>query len=377
MDALEPGGLSRRRWRAVAWAAAAAIVIVVAAIVYLRPSAPAPFPAAAPTVKPGEATTGFVLYDFPSPTVGWALGFPDQTSGFEVSRTIDGGKHWQRRHTGGRSPSAPLLIRFFSDKRGLVAVGDQLIRTSDGGANWKSLSLPDTRPSYMNFRDDRHGWLMVIDARQHALVYSTDDSGDTWRALSDIPADANFFAFRRTSEAWIASGGPESPHVYRSIDGGLSWQRREIPFPDGDVTMKTIGSWSTFLRLLPGEGVIASTFCTCPANAFFESASFDGGATWRFLPDAPFRGASARQPVVAYQDDIHWWYVDAGTLYRSSDSGRTWTKASTQLPDWEFMPRAIDTKHAWAQVRGFGGYGLATTSDAGLHWTRVTVPLSA
>src|SRR5258708_3847401 len=253
MDALEPAGLSRRRWRAVAWAAAAAIVIVVAAVVYLRPSAPAPFPAAAPTVKPGEATTGFVLYDFPSPTVGWALGFPDQTSGFEVSRTIDGGKHWQRRHTGGRSPSAPLLIRFFSDKRGLVAVGDQLLRTSDGGANWKSLSLPDTRPSYMNFRDDRHGWLMVIDARQHALVYSTDDSGDTWRALSDIPADANFFAFRRTSEAWIASAGPESPHVDRSIDGGLSWQRREIPFPDGDVTMKTIGSWSTFLRLLPGS----------------------------------------------------------------------------------------------------------------------------
>ncbi len=287
----------------MAWAAAAAIVIVVAAVVYLRPSAPAPFPAAAPTVKPGEATTGFVLYDFPSPTVGWALGFPDQT-----------------------------------------------FRTSDGGANWKSLSLPDTRPSYMNFRDDRHGWLMVIDARQHALVYSTDDSGDTWRALSDIPADANFFAFRRTSEAWIASGGPESPHVYRSIDGGLSWQRREIPFPDGDVTMKTIGSWSTFLRLLPGEGVIASTFCTCPANAFFESASFDGGATWRFLPDAPFRGASARQPVVAYQDDIHWWYVDAGTLYRSSDSGRTWTKASTQLPDWEFMPRAID---------GFGSRAVA------------------
>jgi photosystem II stability/assembly factor-like uncharacterized protein len=141
--------------------------------------------------------------------------------------------------------------------------------------------------------------------------------------------------------------------------------------------MKSIGSWSTFLTLLPGEGVIASTFCSCPANTFFESATFDGGATWRFLPVAPFRGASARQSVVAYQDDIHWWYVAAGTLYRSADSGQTWTKASTQLPDWEFMPRAMDTKHAWAQVHGFGGYGLATTSDAGLHWTRVTVPLSA
>ena len=129
MDALEPGGgLSRRRWRALAWGAAAAIVVIVAAVVYLRPpSVPAFTPLAVPVVKPGEATANFVMYDFPSSTVGWALGFTDGTSGFSVSRTIDGGKHWQRRHTGGQSPSAPLLIRFFSDKLGLVAVGDQLL----------------------------------------------------------------------------------------------------------------------------------------------------------------------------------------------------------------------------------------------------------
>jgi photosystem II stability/assembly factor-like uncharacterized protein len=365
--------------RALAWGAAAAIVVIVAAVVYLRPaSVPAFTPLAVPTVKPGEASANFVMYDFPSSTVGWALGFTDGTSGFSVSRTIDGGKNWQRRLSSGQVVAAPVLVRFFSDKRGFVAVGAQLLRTSDGGASWKSLSLPDARPSYMDFRDDQHGWLMVpvgVDASRHARVYSTGDAGDSWRTLPDVPADTNFFAFRRGSEAWIASSGPESPHVYRSTDAGLSWQRREIPYPDGDVTVKTIGSWSTFLTLLPGEGVVASAFCTCPANSSFQSASFDGGATWRFVPKAPFLGASGRQSAVAYQDDVHWWFVDAGNLYRSSDAGQTWTKASTQLPDWEFIPRVIDAKHAWAQVRVFGGYGLATTTDAGLHWTRVTVPL--
>src|ERR1700687_3536542 len=377
MDALEPGGLSRRKFRALAWGAAAAIVVIVAAVVYLRPVAPASTPVAVPAVEPGEATTGFVLYDFPSPAVGWALGFTDGTSGFSVSRTIDGGKHWQRRHAGGQVVSAPLMIRFFSNKRGLVGVGALLLRTSDGGASWKSSSLPDTRPSYMDFRDDRHGWLMIfvgIDAGRHARIYSTDDAGDSWQTLPDTPTDANFFAFRRASEAWIASSGAEPPHVYRSTDSGITWQRREIPYPDGDVTLKTIGSWSTLLTLLPGEGVIAWTFCSCPANISFESASFDGGATWRFVPAEPNSGATNHRFAVAYQDDVHWWFVDAGTLYRSSDADQTWTKASIQLPDWEFNPRIIDAKHAWAQVRVFGGYGLATTTDAGLHWTRVTVP---
>src|SRR6202022_4298393 len=151
MDALEPGGLSRRRWRALAWGAAAAIVMIVAAAVYLRPPSPAFTPFVAPTVEPGEVTANFVMYDFPSPTVGWAMGFTDGSSGFSVSRTIDGGKNWQRRLTSGEVPSAPLLLRFFNDKRGFVAVGGRLLRTSDGGASWKSLNLPDTRPSYMDF----------------------------------------------------------------------------------------------------------------------------------------------------------------------------------------------------------------------------------
>lgn len=363
----------------MAWATAAAIVIILAAVVYLRPASPLSTPVNAPTVKPGEAAANFVMYDFPTSTVGWALGFTDGTSGFSVSRTIDGGKNWQRRLTSGQVVSAPVLIRFFNDKRGLVAVGNQLRRTSDGGASWKSLSLPDPRPSYMDFRDDRHGWLMVpvgVDAAQPARLYSTDDAGDSWQTLPDPPADMSFFAFRRASEAWIASGGPERPHVYRSTDGGLSWQRRDIPYPDGDTSASTIGTWRTFLTLLPGEGVIAWTFCMCPANDSFQSASFDGGATWRLVPFAPFVGAATARPAVAYQDDVHWWFIYSGALYRSSDAGQTWTKAADRLPDWEFMPRVIDMKHAWAQVHGFGGYGLATTSDAGLHWTRVTVPVS-
>jgi photosystem II stability/assembly factor-like uncharacterized protein len=368
--------LSRRKRRAIAFGAAAVIVLIVAGFVYLRPSLPVPStPTSLTAAKPGDATPGFVMYDYTSPTVAWALGFPPESIGsLSVSRTIDGGKHWQKRLSRGGNPavSSPPFIRFFDDTRGFVATRDgQLLRTVDGGASWKVLNLPESRGSYLNFRDERHGWLIAPVAKgigQLAYLYSTEDAGGSWHKLPDPPAGAALFSSRRT-ESWLATYKSGSPIVYRSIDGGLSWQPRDIPI---DKATTATGPWNSMVILLPGDGVIASTFCDCgTAYRPFSFVSFDGGATWRLLT-LPGEGPYS----VAYQDDFHWFTIAAGTLYRTSDGGQTWTKASAQLPDWRFQPHAIDSTHAWAQIGLNEGYGLATTADAGLHWTRVTIPQS-
>jgi photosystem II stability/assembly factor-like uncharacterized protein len=267
----------------------------------------------------------------------------------------------------------PALIRFFNEKSGFVATGDgQLFRTSDGGANWKSLSLPQTQFAYVGFRDQWRGWLIAPvnrDAGQPVHLYATEDAADSWRKLPEPPLDSGIFAVRRSAEAWMASRGPQFPRVYRSVDDGLTWEPRDIPVEK--VTTAT-GPWSTSVILLPGNGVIAAVHCQCGGSNVFTFTSFDGGATWRVLPAPPGRGLN----VVAYSDDVNWWTI-YGPLYRSSDAGQTWARASDNLlPNWQFQPRAVDAKHAWAQIGVDDGLGLATSADAGLHWTRVTVPLS-
>ena len=339
------------------------------------------------TVDP-YATTDFLTYEFTSSTVAWALGFPRNQGAYWVARTVDGGKHWQMRYKsqGDGLGTGPFVIRFFDEKRGFVAAGTsgKLLRTTDGGATWKPLSVPESGNSYLRFDDEMHGLMVVpnlsnsVPSRSYAdrtaHLYATDDAGDSWKKLPDPPTGMYLMASRGSGEVWLAGATTGTPRVYRSLDGGWSWQLRDIPI---DTAGLGAGPWTTSVNLLPGKGVLMTVFCQCdsPSSYFFES--FDGGATWRSLPDAPSPNSPVRH-VAAYQDDFHWWYVEAKALYRTSDAGQTWTKISDQLPDGLFVPRTIDMKHAWAQIANgsFNSYGLATTSDAGLHWTRVTVPRS-
>ncbi len=68
-----------------------------------------------------------------------------------------------------------------------------------------------------------------------------------------------------------------------------------------------------------------------------------------------------------------------GILWKSSDAGQSWKKVSQQPDDWKYQPHIIDAKHAWAVLQDFNrkhgqGTGLATTSDAGVHWKQVDAP---
>ena len=98
----------------------------------------------------------------------------------------------------------------------------------------------------------------------------------------------------------------------------------------------------------------------------FAFTSFDQGTTWRYVPPPP--------GVVAYQDTTHWWAMKGRSLFKSPTAGQTWTKVTDRLPDWQFTPQVIDSRHAWALIQVVGGFGLAMTADGGLHWIQAAVP---
>ncbi len=351
--------------------ALALIGIAAAGFAYLRANATLPSEQTngVPSTNPLQVTTNQTIrYDFVTPSEGWAaeneLGPSDGAGQFRVFRTVDAARHWTLQLVGPSSYPGftQLSVQFFDQKQGFMEVGlpVELYRTDDGGAHWQTVALPTTPMDVITFSDLNHGWSLTAPNG----LYATVDGGNTWQKLPDPPADAYYLAFRRPTEAWMGSLGPGPPHVYASTDMGLTWQRHDLPPPPGRI-WDTSGSGTT-VQLLPEIGAVASTESGITGSSEIDLfTSFDAGSTWRFVPPSP--------GYISYQDAFHWWAIQGRVLSKSSDAGQTWGQISDALPDWQILPDILDSKHAWSAIV-VGGFGLALTSDGGLHWSRANVP---
>jgi photosystem II stability/assembly factor-like uncharacterized protein len=359
-----------RRGRAALLIVLAVAVIIAASVAYLRPiSAPEP-KQAAPSVNPSLVTADYVAYQFISPSVGWALDFvqgPSSTPGhFIVFKTVDGAKHWVPQLTGQGQfcGFGPRAVQFLDPMHGFIRVRcptAQLYRTTDGGAHWDTVVLPGSRVDVIAFSDPAYGWLLTSDAVRK--LYATRDAGNNWQPLPAPPLDAYALSFGGPSRALMAGYGLGPPHVYTSNDGGQSWQRHELPPPAGSW-----GSGSYFppqVQILPGAVAVASIESE-GQSATFHFTSFDDGVSWTHVQPPP--------GLVAYQDAFHWWASRDTALFKSSDGGKTWSQVTSRLPGSGVVLSVLDSKHAWASLAVFGGYGLAFSEDGGFRWTRATVP---
>src|ERR1700737_3132722 len=315
------------------------------------------------------------LYDFATPSVGWAL--VSKPHNAEVFKTVDGGKHW----------------RLASRLEGNVGATIQFLATTHAGAHWAVLMMPEDRTFGIRFSDRRRGSSLVPPTALHpaTALYTTDAGGESWRMLPALPQDAYGPVFRN-AEAWLSVSAPASGslHVYRSFDGGLAWSSVEVPrppasnrLPDGPVFA------NAEVRLLPAAGVavLASVGpscgkpvpCATPDQRKF--VSFDRGGTWTAVPPPP---PDFNYSDIAYLDSAHWWALGSGSLFKSSDGGYTWQFISSvpEPPQGRPELHVFDALHAWAQSSIFitiaGGsfqvFAVVATTDGGLSWTRVPPP---
>jgi photosystem II stability/assembly factor-like uncharacterized protein len=408
VDAAPTGGTVRRRRRAAALVALAAIVVAVAGFAYLRPTLTPKRATVSTSIDQRFVANNPVSFDFVSPSMGWAslifVGPSSEAGQVRVFRTVDGAKHWQQQLAGQSSSaltpgsSGPITVQFFGKTHGFMTLGlpvEQLYRTADGGGHWDAVSIPaSVRIDSVTFVDATYGWLLagplsvgpqpISSGIQALKLYATRDGGSNWERLPDPPVDAAGLGFRRPTEAWMGGFGPGAPHVYTSSDAGQSWQRHDLPPPLGSAWTvdRYFPDSPARIQLLPGVGAIASVEvfnCVAESTASgsatclnvtavtFDFTSGDGGVTWRRVPLAP--------GDVAYQDSMHWWAVSADALFKSTDAGQSWKQVTATPPGWQFsVAGVLDSKHAWVSLFLVGGFGLALTSDGGLHWTLGNVP---
>jgi hypothetical protein len=174
-----------------------------------------------------------------------------------------------------------------------------LIRSSDGGRSWKTVSLSGEADFHVLRWAD--GTVYGVDSGSGRLMVS-DDGGENWEELSPPAPLLDLAPHPRDPGRLLASG---EGGLYRSLDGGRGWR----PL-GGELGLL---AWPTATRLfhVNAGGTV--------------SVSPDGGSSWRPLgaiggQPAAFLARSGRELYAALPD---------GTVKRSSDGGRMWSVRST------------------------------------------------
>jgi len=178
--------------------------------------------------------------------------------------------------------------------RNSVSVGTGIYRTSDDGATWKNMGLKDSeRISKIIIHPDDPNTVFVAvmghlwGPNEERGVYKTSDGGQNWTRIlfvdentgcSDLDINprnpdvlyAGMWEFRRN--AWhFNSGGPGSG-LYKSTDGGETWDKLSKDLPESPLGRISVG-------VSPVDPNIVYALIESKTSALFRSD--DAGDSWK------------------------------------------------------------------------------------------------
>lgn len=141
--------------------------------------------------------------------------------------------------------------------RNSVSYGNGLYKTTDGGSNWQKIGLENSEriaSIIVNPENSNEIYVAAMGAlwgdNEERGVFKSIDGGQTWEKVlyvnprtgcADLLMDprnpsvlyASMWEFRRTG--WSFDSGGENSALYKSIDGGKTWDKIHKGFPEGKL----------------------------------------------------------------------------------------------------------------------------------------------
>ena len=312
-----------------------------------------------------------------------------------VWKTSDGGANWKpifdKQHSTSSigaiavAPSDHNIIYVGTGEaalRGNITYGDGVYKSVDGGRNWRHVGLKDSRHIGAIIVNPDNPNIVFVAAVGHAFgpneergVYRTTDGGVTWKKVLgkdqntgaiDVVFDphnpntlfAALYEVRR--QPWFFSSGGEGSGLYRSTDGGDTWQHLQgHGLPEGilgriGVTVSGADSDRVYAIIEAKEGGI------------FRSD--DGGDNWtKINDDLRFRQrAWYFSKIYADPRAVDTLYVLNTGLFRSVDGGKDFKLLPARHGDHHCL--WIDPKDPNRIANASDG-GASVSVDGGETWS--------
>ena len=226
--------------------------------------------------------------------------------------------------------------------RGDVSHGDGVYKSVDGGKSWTNVGLKETRQIPRIIIHPKNPDIVYVAALGHFAgpnpergVFRTEDGGETWEKILfqdehagviDLVMDRERpnLLYAATWEVqrfpWGIRSGGEGSRIYRSKDGGDSWEEiTENPGLPRASVRERIGLAVTEAQ--PGR--VYALISSDAGKGLYRSD--DGGDSWKFMTDDIRLFARAYYYMHLQGDPNHAdrVYVLAEELFRSDDGGAT------------------------------------------------------
>ncbi len=215
-----------------------------------------------PQTAPSHGTKSIA---FGSPTVGVAVG-----TGGQIIRTTDGGANWAMVVSG---VSQSLFGVTYADSVNVVAVGNnRIIRSTDGGQSWSIAWSPVSL--LWDVMAASQQVIVAVGAKSgRGVVFRSTDRGVQWDSVVAVSSSyliAVSFCSPDTGFALTWDGG-----VFRTVNGGSSWDSLTVMPPGAGVSSIAVSS--------PLAGMISGD----RGMVYYTSKGFAGVSEEPRLPNQP------------------------------------------------------------------------------------------
>jgi photosystem II stability/assembly factor-like uncharacterized protein len=274
-----------------------------------------------------------------------------------------------------------------ANNRNSVSWGNGIYKSEDGGITFVNKGLENTHQIARVLVNPKNNKEVCACAIGHLWGYTGDrglfmtkDDGSTWQKITNgLPDDGKtgctdlvrdpknsnilYAAFyHRLRQPWDFYSGGEQGGIYKSMDGGKTWNKLSngLPTPTGRIGLAVSNSKPNVLMAIV-EAKRTSTLDTLGSGIYRSS---DAGKTWKYVNtynNRPFYYSQIR--LDPQNDSII--YVHTTNFMVSKDAGKTFKNGS---PDYEIHG---DYHAQWINPDNPNHYyigsdkGLAVTYDKG------------
>jgi photosystem II stability/assembly factor-like uncharacterized protein len=264
------------------------------------------------------------------------------------------------------------------------ASGGIYLRTTDGGATWKTGTVPGAQALVFNsiaIIDQNTAYFTGQDFAQlrDARIYKTTDGGENWTQQYRNTGAGAFFnsiAFWDANHG-VAVSDPVSGSflIVTTTDGGTTWNQ----VPAANIPAPLPNEYAGY-----GDGGGTTLFVEGTSNAWFGNAnasplrvfkSTDQGLTWTAV-NTPLsttgqfpgiRTLAFENSLTGFAGSIQFPYSKtATTLVKTTDGGLSWNAVSALTIEPSTMHYVPNTKNAMMVTSS--GQGFAYSNDGGDTW---------